>query len=330
MTIFERLLMGGAQFLYAPADDNGGGEGGGSDDGSESGEEGADDGADGGENGGSESGEGDEGGKDKKDSDSLLNALKDGEGQTFDFTTGEKPEGFPDKYWDADKKGVNAQAIFDDLTTAEKRASDLRAKMGKGAHKPPEKPEGYAFKPSDKAAPFIKDGDPLVAASQKIAHKYGLSQEAYSGFMADMVEQMATMAGEMADENSPANEEARKTYIAEQIKAIGPNGPQVLRAVQSWGRELVADGTLSEADVETLEQEGLTSAKMVQLFNRLRSRMGGGEVPMQAIDDGLPPDSEIADLIDKAYASKDPKKIREAEAVLDKRRAAGRPERLQF
>jgi len=345
MTFLEKFLMGGARMCYAPADENGGGGGGsgGSDggdaDGSESGTDGAenqDNGADNGsQDGGDESGDGggDDGAADKgkkKDSESLLDALEDGEGTAFDFSTGEKPEGFPDEYWDAEAKGPNAQALFEAVQKQEKIAKDLRAKMGKGSHKPPEKPEQYSFKPSEKAAEHIKDGDPLVAAAQKIAHKHGLSQQQYEGFMAEISDSMVDIAAQMGDESSPANEEARKAYIQEQIKAIGPNGPQVLRAVQSWANELKADGVFNEDDVDTMVNEGLTSAKMVQMFNRLRSRMGGSSVPMDTIDDGLPPDSEIADMIDKAYESKDAVKIRKAEQMLDKRRAAGRPEKLQF
>lgn len=341
MTFLEKLLMGGAQMCYAPADENGGGGGsdGGDADGSESDADGAENqgtGADDGtQDGGDESGDADGGdaagdkGK-KKDGTSLLDELEDGEGTTFDFSKGEKPEGFPDEYWDEDSKGPNAQALFDALQKQEKIAKDLRAKMGKGAHKPPEKPEQYTFKPSEKSAEHIKDGDPLVVAAQKVAHKHGLSQAQYEGFMADIVDNMVDMAAQMGDEASPANEEARKAYIKEQIAAIGPNGPQVLRAVQSWANEMKAEGVFSEDDVDTLVNEGLTSAKMVQMFNRLRSRMGGSSVPMDAVDDGLPPDAEIADTLNAAYESKDPAKIRKAEGLLDKRRAAGRPEKLQF
>lgn len=274
---------------------------------------------------GEENSAGDDGGN-----DSLVNALEDGEGTTFDFSGEGKPEGFPDEYWDEEAGSVNAQALFDGLRKQEKIAKDLRSKMGKGEHKPPEKAEQYTFDASEKSAEHIKDDDPLVAATKEIAHKHGLSQEQYAGFMAEITDRMVDMAQEMGDENSETNQAQREAYIKEQIKAIGPNGPQVIRAVQSWANELKAEGTFNEEDVQTLVNEGMVSAKMVQMFNRLRSRMGGTDIPMDSVDDGLPPDSEIADKIDKAYESKDPAKIREAEQLLDKRRAAGRPERLQF
>lgn len=343
MTILEKLLMGGATFCYAPADENGGAGGGGSDggdDGGESGDQGADDNGSGTDNGGQdgagESGDGD-GGDDgaagdgkKKDSDSLLNAIDDDEGQTFDFSKGEKPEGFPDEFWDAEGNTVNAQALFDGLKKQEKIAKDLRAKMGKGAHKAPEKPEDYKLELSEELQAVVPQDDPLLAKARERAHARGMSQEDFQGFISDIIGDMAEISAAAADENSPANEAARAEYIKDQIKQIGPNGPQVLRAVQSWANELKAEGTFNEQDVETMLEEGLVSAKMVQMFNRLRSRMGGSQVPMDTIDDGLPPDTEIADMIDKAYESKDPAKIKAAEQMLDKRRAAGRPEKLQF
>lgn len=285
------------------------------------------------QDGANESGEntdaGDEGGE-KKDGNSLIDGLEDGEGQTFDFSGEEKPEGFPDEYWDEENKRPNAQALFESLQKQEKIAKDLRAKMGKGAHKPPEKPEQYQFEASEKAAEFIGEDDPVVAAAKEIAHKHGLSQEQYAGFMAEISDKMVDIAAELGDENSEHNQAQREAYIKDQIKAIGPNGPQVLRAVQSWANELKAEGTFNEDDVQTLMDEGLVSAKMVQMFNRLRSRMGGSDVPMDTIDDGLPPEDEIAEMVNNAYLSKDQAKIRKVEQLLDKRRAAGRPELLQF
>lgn len=269
-------------------------------------------------------------GDSNKSGNSMLDALGDTDGLTFDFTTGEQPEGFPDEYWDAESNSVNAQALFDGLQKQEKIAKDLRAKMGKGEHKPPEKAQDYKLELSEDLQAVVPTDDPLLEKARERAHAHGMSQEAFQGFVSEIIGDMAELAASNADENSPANEAAREQYIKEQIEAIGPNGPQVLRSVQAWGNELLAEGTLSEDDVQTLQQEGLTSAKMVQLFNRLRSRMGGSDIPINAVDDGLPPDAEIADMVDKAYSAGDQAQIAKVEQILDKRRKAGRPERLQF
>jgi len=297
---------------------------------------GADDNADTGaddqntDTGGDDNGDsGDDGGS----SDSMLKALEDGDGVKFDFTGEEKPEGFPDEFWDAENKTVNAQALYEDRQKQEKIAKDLRSKMGKGDHKPPAKPEDYKLELPEEIASQMAEGDKTLAAAQKRAHELGISQDAFQGFMGGMIEDLVAIAGE-AGEQTPeqieAAEAASKQRVQDEIKAIGPNGPQVLRAVESWGKEMLAEGRISEASLKTMTDEGLVSANMVRFLNEIRGSMGGNSIPIDTGDDGLPPDAEIADMIDKAYASKDAAKIRKTDELLDKRRAAGRPDNLQF
>jgi hypothetical protein len=340
--MFKKWLNGTAYMCFSPAGEEGEGGSGSGDEGGDSGDAGADSGEGGDTStdtsandgqGGDEAGESDKG--QKKTGDSMLDALDDDEGVTFDFSTGEKPEGFPDEFWDEEAKAPNAQALFEGIQKQEKIAKDLRAKMGKGAHKPPEKPDDYKLELPEELQQVVPEDDPLLAAARERAHAHGLSQEAFQGFINDIVGDMAKIAAENADENSPANEEARKQYVAEQIKAIGPNGPQVLRAVQSWGNELQAEGTFNEQDVKTLQEEGLVSANMVQMFNRLRSRMGGSAIPMDSVDDGLPPDAEIADklnnLYERARDNGDHSAYTKYEnEIMAKRQKAGRPDKLQF
>lgn len=330
MTFLERLLMGGATFCYAPDDGNSGGAGDtGGDDAGDSSDSGTDT-ADTGDSDSNTDTSSSDSDSSTKTGNSMLDALDDNEGIDFDFTTGEQPEGFPDEYWDAENGSVNAQALYEGLQKQEKIAKDLRAKMGKGDHKAPKDAKDYKLELSEELSAMVAEDDPLLGKAREVAHKFGMSQENFQGFMSEMMGSMAEAVAAAADENSPQNEEARKQYIKEQIDAIGPNGPRVLRAVESWGKELLAEGTFNEADVETFVNEGLTSAAMVQMLNRLRARMGGSDIPVEAVDDGLPPDSEIADMIEKAYESKDQAKINKVEKLLDDRRKAGRPEKLQF
>ncbi|MGB0817409.1 MAG: capsid assembly protein [Candidatus Puniceispirillaceae bacterium] len=332
MTFYERLLMGCAPFCFNEAGDGGDAGGG-------SGGEGGDDNADAGDNGGDD-GQGNDGneggadGKDNKSGDSLLDGLDDGDGVTFDFTTGEKPEGFPDDYWDAENGSVNAQALFDGLKKQEKIAKDLRAKMGKGEHKAPEKAEDYKLDLPEELQELVPADDPAVAKARERALAHGMSQEQFQGFMGEIIGDLAEIAQEAA-ENGGMSEEQKAEYVKEEIAKIGPNGPQVLRAVQSWGNELLAEGTFNEQDVETLKSEGLVSANMVALFNRLRARMGGSDIPMDGFDDGLPPDSEIAEklnsMAEKAKETGNHQEYMNYEAkIMEKRQKAGRPQLLQF
>lgn len=274
--------------------------------------------------------DGDGGDKSGEDSKSLVTGIGENEGKQFDFSTGEKPDGFPDEYWDADNNGVNAQSLFEGLQKQEKIAKDLRAKMGRGEHKAPKESSEYKFEPSEKAAEFLKDDDPLVGAARDVAHKHGLSQEQYAGFMSEMMDQMLDVAEKAADPNNEQTKAQLEEYKQKEIEKIGPNGAQVLRVVQSWGNELLSEGVFTQDDVDTLTTEGLVSANMVRMFNRLRSRMGGSDIPVGTINDGLSSDSEIASKVSALYDKGDAQSMREAEELLQKRRDAGRSGPLQF
>jgi hypothetical protein len=285
------------------------------------------DGADGANNHGAESGN--DGGS---NSDSLLDGVEGDEGgdaQPVDFSKG-KPEGFPDDAWDAKENKPKADVLFNQLKAAEKRAADLRAKLGKGDHKPPKEAKEYTFKPTEKGAKAFKDGDmskdPVVAAVAPIALKHGLSKEQYAGFMADMTDVLVDMA-EKSGSESPAelsDEEKAEIRKAEYAK-IGTNAVQVIKSVESWGRELKASGQFSEAELAAFKSMAMTG-EQVRVLNKLRAMAGGGNaLPMDFSDDGLPSDNEIAELQAKVKTAEDQRKVDE---LYDKRRRAGRPERL--
>ena len=266
-------------------------------------------------------------------SESLLDGIEEGDGLNFDFTTGERPEGFPEDYWNEEDGGVNAQKLFDDLKKQEKIAGDLRRKMGKGEHKAPENAEDYKLELSEELSELIPSDDPLLVKAKERAHQYGMSQEDFQGFIGEIISDMSELAGESADPEM--TEQAQKDYIQEQIKLIGPNGAQVLRSVESWGNELLAKGALSEGALETLKTEGMNSANMVKLMNEMRVVMGGGDVPVTPIDDGLPADKVIADkmndLFEKARESGNSSEYDNYVAdITERRKRAGRPDLLQF
>lgn len=266
---------------------------------------------------------------------SLASGLAEDEGLTFDFTKNERPEEFPEDFWDTENNVVNINALYSDYKRQEKRVADLREKLGRGEHKPPKEPTDYKFEPTEKAASFIKEDDPLVAAAQEVAHKYGMSQDQFSGFMAEITDRMVDVSNTMYDQDSPEAEAARQSYIQEEMKKIGPNAPQVIRSVQSWAKELQNQGIFSEQDMETFTNEGLTSARMVQMMNRLRFSMGGEQVPTDSFDDGLPSDQEISmklnSLYEEAVTTGDSSKFQNYEAeIMEKRKRAGRGDKLMF
>lgn len=329
-----KFLSGVSHYpLMQEAGAEGGGSGGGSDGGAaaggDSGGKGAENQGGGADNGGKK--EGSDSGNDGGSGDSLLDGVDDdeGDGQPVDFSKG-KPEGFPDDAWDAKENKPKADVLFNQLKAAEKRAADLRAKLGKGDHKAPKDAKEYTFKPTEKGAKAFKDGDiskdPVVAAVAPIALKHGLSKEQYAGFMQDMTDVLVDLA-EKSGTDTPAelsDEEKAEIRKAEYAK-IGTNAVQVIKAVESWGRELKASGQFSEQELAAFKSMAM-NGDQVRVLNKLRALAGGGNsLPMDFSDDGLPSDNEIAELQAKVKTAEDQRKVDE---LYDKRRRAGRPEKL--
>lgn len=319
----------------------GGDNGGGSDNGSAGGQQGGAQGGDKGTQGSGDKGTGDQGGAkgagDAGNGDSLLDGVDDeGDGSdtedkgTIDFTKG-KPENFPDAAWDDKEKKPKADVLFDLLSKEQKRVADLRAKMGKGDHKAPKDPKEYTFKPTEKGLKAFKDGnpmnDPVVAAVAPIAHKHGLSKEQYAGLMADISDVLVDMA-EKRDTNQQEMTDEQKAEIRKQeYEKIGTNAVQIIKAVESWGRELKSTGQFSESDIAAFKSMAVTGDQ-VRVLNKLRALAGGGNsLPMDFSNDGLPSDEEIADLQANVKTEADQRKV---DQMYEKRRLAGRPEKLQI
>lgn len=101
------------------------------------------------------------------------------------------PDGLPAEYVgsSADETLAKLYAGFNEVNT---RFAGLREKLSK-MPAAPEKPEAYAFQPSDNLKPFFGDlaQDPMFRQAQLSAHKYGMSQEQFAGFLNDTFGPMA-------------------------------------------------------------------------------------------------------------------------------------------
>ncbi len=299
---------------------------------------GGDAGAQSGDSGGADKGAADGGkandGKDSGgDSDSLLDGLGDDGGdagaKALDFSKG-KPEGFPDELWDADKNQPKADLLYQKMQDAEARAKGLRDKLAKGEGKPPKDAKEYTVDAGEKGKALVKDDDPLLAEAQKIAHELKIPKETYGKFMGKLTDFLADHI-EKLQENPPELTPEQKAEIRQKEYAkIGTNAPQIIKAVETWGRELKAQGQFSEDDLAAFKSMALTG-EQVRVLNKLRALAGGGKsLPMDFSGDGLPSDSEISDMIVKAHKSGDAAEAAKVEEILNKRRQAGRPERLQI
>lgn len=239
----------------------------------------------------------------------------------------EKPDSLNEKFWDTDNNKLNPQAIYDELQKTDKIAKDLRSKMGKGEHKAPEKADGYKLELSEELQQVIPNDDPLLQSAKEVAHKYGMSQEMFAGFMQEMTGKLAEAS--QGETSAELTEQQQQEYIDAELGKLGENGVRIARANNAFLNQMKSEGVLSDAGLQGL-QNSMQTAEAIQGLNELRVRIGGDSVPFDTVDDGLPADSIIADRLAKAYEAADQNAVKEVEALLEQRIAAGRPERLQF
>lgn len=260
-----------------------------------------------------------------KSSNSLLDIDNSSENEELSFEDG-KPKDFPDDFWDSEKNAPNVKAILDKLKETENRVKGLRDKLAKGDNKAPKTPEEYGFSVPEDVADRIKQDDPLITEAAKIAHKYGITKEAYNGFMADMVKHIGSIEVQPQEITPEQARELRDT----EMKKIGENGVQVARAVASWVKEMESVGTF-DSEMTAAISNAASSGHFVRALNAIRAHYGAGKtVPMNNIDDGLPDDVAIGDMLSKAYKSNDMERIKKVEALLAAREKAGRPTKLQI
>lgn len=96
------------------------------------------------------------------------------------------PQGLPSEFAGANADETLGKLIggYTDLNT---RFGGMRDKLSK-MPAAPEKADMYAFEPGDNLKPFFGDlsSDPVFGSARNAAHKHGLSQEQFSGFISDV------------------------------------------------------------------------------------------------------------------------------------------------
>ncbi len=245
-------------------------------------------------------------------SDSLLDTEDAAPSEALDFSNG-RPESLPEEFWDEENKTVKADALLSKWKEAEARAKGLRDKLAKGAQNAPKDVAEYAVELPEDVAKFIKADDPLIVAAKPIAQKYGLSKEAFSGFMAEMAGEVAKLTQNAVSPEQQAQE--IEAYRKEQVSKLGENGPQVLKAINAWGNELKASGLLTDSDYKAFKDMAY-SAETVRVLNILRSELGGGRiVPDVASADG-PSRAELEAKLVEAYQKGNEAQMMEVEKQL--------------
>lgn len=197
-------------------------------------------------------------------SESLLDAVQD----AGLFANG-KPEGFPDEFWDAEKKAPVVEKIYESYSQQKARADGLRQKLSKGEFEggAPEDVKDYVVELDEKAKAVVPDGDPLFEAARAAAKEAGVPKEMFAKFMQPVLAKIV----EMAPQEPTAEDVA--AYKAAELEKMGPSGLRIAANVKAFVGELEAKGVLLPEDVKAV-QGMITNADQLRAWNRIRSAMG--------------------------------------------------------
>lgn len=173
-----------------------------------------------------------------------------------DNTPIERPDFWPEKFWNKDKAEPDLEGIS-------KSYSELEKQFRSGKHKAP---EGGKY---DLEAASLKADDPVAQAYVDWASRYGISQQAFE----DLAKQITGMGAEQVQQ---AQLSARK-----EREALGPNADAIIGNMTSWARGMVQKGIWSADDFEEYKVWGGTAQGMKALM-KLRETYEG-RVPVDTI-----------------------------------------------
>lgn len=167
--------------------------------------------------------------------------------------TGTRYDSKPD--W-MDPQFYNDETGMVDVENMQKSQRDFRtqAKKNDEASGVPETAIEYEFDHADSLQ--LDADDPLVKHAQEAALKFGLSKEAYAGFMGEMMAKIGDMNG-TAEIDAQAEREA-----------LGPNHERVLQDLSDKIDKFVDIGLFGEADYDAAIDVA-ASAPGVRMLNKL-------------------------------------------------------------
>lgn len=198
-----------------------------------------------------------------------------------------------DKFWDAEKGEVRNEDIFKSYTELEKM-------VGAGAHKVPDKPEGYKVTLNDeqKSALFGKPDanpmeDPMYKGFTELAHKHKISQAAVSDILqlyAGNVQNIQENSGMVID-------------VAAEKAKLGKNADAVIDAQMNFLGALYKSGEISQTELREAQILFETAAG-INLFQKIRAHYGEQSIPtdVNAEKGDIPSGDELAKmLLDPKY-----------------------------
>lgn len=209
-------------------------------------------------------------------SESLLDTA-----EPVDLST--KPEDMPDDFWDAEKNAVAVDKLYEAYKQKDQIALGLRQKLSRGEFtgKAPEDVNEYKLELDESLKAIVPDDDPLLAASRQAAKEAGLPADIFAKFVTPIIAKIAESQPQQPTEEEIKAEQA--AYRAAEMEKLGPSAGKIAASVKGFISELGAKGVLMEDDIKEI-QASITTAGQLRAFNRLRSYMGVGDVPVNVID----------------------------------------------
>jgi len=175
---------------------------------------------------------------------------------TQDDTPLERPDFWPEKFWNKDDQ-------IPDLEGISKSYVELEKKFRAGGHKAPENGE-YNIDGLG-----LKGDDPVVKSYLGWAQKYGISQQAFED-----------LAREVTGIGANNIAETKQSMQAE-LEALGPNAKAIVTDMAQWGRGMVNKGIWGQDEFQEFTRWGDT-AKGIKALQKLRETYEG-RVPTETL-----------------------------------------------
>lgn len=200
----------------------------------------------------------------------------------------ERPEGIPEEFWDETSGSYKSDAILKAYESEKEKALSYRRKLSGGLHNIPEDMSEYEI---DESWDIKTDDD--ANRMKLIAHEAGLTKEQFNSVMSKYLELYGydsdaykEVWGDREIEVSPeVIAQREKEYLAEEMKKLGPDGPQVVSNIRSWGRSLMKQGAIDQETFNVMMSMG-TNAAQVKALDQLRNISGHiASIPARIGDD---------------------------------------------
>lgn len=185
----------------------------------------------------------------------------------------ERPDWFPEKFWD-EKDGPNIENMA-------KSINHLEKKLGETA------PDQY-----DLSEVNVDPDDAVVQAVLEFGKEKQLSNKSITGLINKVIE---ITGGVQEEEEIDLSREREK---------LGVNAQEIIQSNINWSKKLVADGVFTNDDYRELEVLGGT-AEGQRVMQKIRGLINGKlDIPTVAIEGDMPDKTELQAMVaDPKYAT---------------------------